>query len=345
MGDALLKTRGGSADSRLVAFLRSRIRSADVAAAITAAALAALVAAPEAVPSEHFADHNVRRPTLKVDAKGRALVEYTTEKGVRRHVLVWGAINSNHPSPDVKQVRFKYDFTGGVATEKRAIWRRFGDRCRAYDGPPLAYLVAACKAPDGSYWALQSWQRRLPLLGFAPWLDLHDNWELHVSHWRGELPMLEAYVNWTYGFTWQGIFGRLTYEGRPVHGFRSTIEGDPRDRYSRNVYIDTLNSVYGQGWKRESGILTHKGTGAFCHSFVPQKPFPGYPNQDLRPPAPGERYRVSVMGPGVMPVLMWEGSGLPSFNAGDPEHVRIEAEANAAFDRVMAGDRICRHER
>jgi hypothetical protein len=51
------------------------------------------------------------------------------------------------------------------------------------------------------------------------------------------------------------------------------------------------------------------------------------------------------MGPGVTPVLMWEGPGLPSFNGGDPNHTAAEAEANAAFDRVMAGDRICRNER
>jgi hypothetical protein len=311
---------------------------------VVATAFAAVLPSPVAA-SEQFADHNVRRPTLKVDAKGRALVEYTTEFGLRRHVLVWGAINANPPRQDVKQVRFKYDFTGGVATFKRAVWRKFVNACRPYDGPKLAYFVAGCRARDGSYWALQTWQRRLPLLGFAPWLDIQDNWELHVSHWQGPLPVLEAYVNWTYGFTWQGVFGRLTYEGHPVHGFRSTNEGNPRDRYSRNVYIDTLNSSYGVGWKRESGILTHKQTGTFCHSFVPQKPFPGYPNQDMRPAAPGERYRITVMGPGVTPVLMWEGAGLPRYNAADPDHVRIEAEANATFDRVMSGDRLCARER
>jgi hypothetical protein len=311
---------------------------------VVASALAAFVPSPAAA-SEHFADHNVRRPTLKVDAKGRALVEYTTEQGLRRHVLVWGAVNANHPSLDMRQVRFKYDFTGGVATYARALWRRFANACKPYDGPALAYFVAGCKAPDGSYWALQTWQRRLPLLGFAPWLDVQDNWELHVSHWKGPLPVLEAHVNWTYGFTWQGVFGRLSYDGRPVHGFLSTNEGNPRDRYSRNVYIDTLNSAYGTGWKRESGILTHKNTGAFCHSFVPQKPFPGYPNHDLRPPGAGERYRISVMGPGVTPVLTWEGAGLPRYNPANPDHVRTEVEANATFDRVMAGDRICRNER
>ena len=136
-------------------------------------------------------------------------------------------------------------------------------------------LVAACKAPDGSYWAVQRWQRRLPLLGFDPWLPRQSAFELHVSHWSGPLPVLEAYPNWTYKGAWQGVFGRYTYLGSPVYGFGATAKGIPKDGYGRNLYIDTLNSAYGPGWKRESGILTHKGTGTFCHSFVPQRPFAG----------------------------------------------------------------------
>ena len=312
---------------------------------LPALAVIVLALASPAAASEQFADMNLRNTTLKVDKKGRALVEYTTEQGLRRHVLVWGAINANAPSESVNQVRFKKDFTGGVASVKKAIWRRFPNACRRYDGPTLAYFVAACKAPDGSYWALQTWQRRLPLLGFDPWLPIQDDYELHVSHWSGPLPVLEVYVNWTYGLQFQGVFGKLSYLGLPVFGFSSSREGNPRDRYSRNVYIDTFNSVYGPGWRRESGILTHQRTGTFCHSFVPQSSFPGYPSQDRRPAAPGERYRVSVMGPGVTPVLSWEGAGLPPFNGTNVAHVASENQVNAAFDRVMATDRICSRER
>jgi hypothetical protein len=200
-------------------------------------------------------------------------------------------------------------------------------------------LVAACKAPDGSYWAVQAWQRRLPLLGFDPWLPHHTNWELHLSHWSGELPVLEVYPNWTYGGRWQGVFGRYSYLGVGVYGFGSNAKGVPKDKYGRNLYIDTLNSAYGPGWKRESGILTHRGTGTFCHSFVPQRPFAGYPSQELRPPAAGERYRITVGGPGVLPVMQVEVPGLS-----DADRAR-DAELNAIFDRVMAEDRICAPER
>jgi len=178
-----------------------------------------------------------------------------------------------------------------------------------------------------------------PLLGFDPWLPRHTAWELHLSHWSGELPVLEVYRHFTYGGQFHGLFGRFTYLGAPVHGFSVNKVGNPYDRYARNVYTDTFNSAYGPGWKRESGILTHKGTGTFCHSFVPQRPFPGYPSTATRPAAPGERYRATVMGPGVTPVVQWEGPGLTAADRA------LQSSTRAIFDRVMAGDRVCASER
>ena len=40
--------------------------------------------------------------------------------------------------------------------------------CPKYTGPALAWSVAACTAPDGSYWAVQEWQRQLPDYGVTP---------------------------------------------------------------------------------------------------------------------------------------------------------------------------------
>jgi hypothetical protein len=310
------------------------------------AALAAVALPGTAQASESLPDFNVSKPTLKVNRKGQALVEYTTQRGVRRHVFVWGAVNAVvPPRPTVRQARFRYDFAGGWGIARKQLWRTFRNGCRKYDGPPLPAFVAGCKAPDGSYWALQSWQRRLPLLGFDPWLPVHTAWELHVSHWSTELPVLDAHVNWTYGVSQVGVFGRYTYLGHPVYGFSTSSAGNPRDRYARNVYIDTLNSSYGRGWRRESGILTHRNTGTFCHSFVAgQRPFAGYPSQAPRPSSRGDRYRITVMGPGVTPVVMWESEGLPAYD-GSSVHQTLEARANAAFDRIMAGDRICAKER
>ena len=304
------------------------------------AIIACVVAAP-ALASEALTDTNVTFKSLAVNAKGEAVVSYARSNGQLRHVLAWGAINANAPvDPSVRQVRFKWDYAGGWGTYRNAsYWKRVKNACAPYDGPELPYLVAACKAPDGTYWALQSWQRGLPLLGFDPWKPSQTAYELHLSHWSGDLPKLEVYAHWTYGGSWQGLFGRLTYGGSAVHGFGSTGDGNPRDRYGRNVYIDTFNSVYGAGWRRESGILVHKPTGTFCHSFVAQRPFPGYPSQEQRPPAPGEQYRVTVMGPGVTPVVAWEGRGLTSADRASA------ASITAVFDEIMAGDARCAGER
>jgi hypothetical protein len=301
-----------------------------------AATAVAVVTSSVASASEPLQDANVAFVSLQVNGKGEALVTYRRSSGTMRRVLAWGAINARTPSAETRQVRFRWDYAGGWGKYRKGkYWQRFRNRCQPYDGPKLAMFVAGCKAPDGSYWALQAWQRRLPLLGFDPWLPHHTNWELHLSHWSGELPLLEAYPNWTYSGRWQGVFGRYSYQGVGVYGFGANAKGVPTDKYGRNLYVDTLNSAYGPGWKRESGILTHRGTGTFCHSFVPQRPFAGYPSQEVRPPAAGERYRITVGGPGVTPVMQVELAGLT-----DGDRARVD-EFNGIFVRLMAEDRIC----
>jgi hypothetical protein len=300
----------------------------------------ALLAPAAGLGSSRLADVDVLQPTLQVDGAGHALVEYTLPSGAHRHVFVWGATDALTPEAGVRQVRLRFDYAGGYRLfhDGRA-WARLRNVCRAYDGPRLAYFVAGCTAPDGSYWALQAWQRNLPLLGFAPWLPSQAATELHVSHWRGPLAELEVHTNWTYGGGFVGLFGRLMYAGAAVHGFGATSGGNPHDAYGRNAYIDTFDSAYGPGWARDAGILLHSPTGTFCHSFVPQRPGPGYPSTALRPAAPGTRFRVTVVGPGVTPDVEWEGDGLGRYDRA------ADARANAIFDTLMAGDARCAPER
>ena len=167
--------------------------------------------------------------------------------------------------------------------------------------------------------------------GLDPFLPGQAAIELHVSHWSGPLPVLEVSPNWTYGGTLQGLFGRLTYRGEAVHGFR-TPSPTRRDPYARFVYIDTFNSVYGPGWKRDTGIVTHQRNGAFCYSFVAQVPPPGYPSSEPRGPGNGERHRVTVMGPGVTPVVRWEGRGLRHYDAAS------DRVFNRRFDRLVGDE-------
>jgi len=99
------------------------------------------------------------------------------------------------------------------------------------------------------------------------------------------------------------FFGQLTYGGAPVHGFH-TVQGTgaPADRYGRSLYIDTLDSAYGNGWKRETSIVVRKPTGVFCYSFWPTNDV-SLPDHPSRPAGNGSAYRLEVLGPGVTPNL------------------------------------------
>ena len=174
--------------------------------------------------------------------------------------------------------------------------------------------------------------------GFPAFQPAHMKWELHVSHWTGPLATLQVSPNWTYGGRWQGLFGRLLYLGRPVHGWK-TPSPTKRGAYARFVYIDTLNSAWGRGWKRAAAKVTHNPNGGFCFSFVPDRPPPGYPSRAVRPPGHGDRHRVTVMGPGVTPVVQWEAPGLGPYNA------ERDRAFNSLFDSFLAGDSACADER
>jgi hypothetical protein len=294
-----------------------------------------------AMASTMFGDADVRDVSLKVNAAGVALVEYRTQSGRERHVLVWGAINAlAHPTdqPSAQQ-KFRIDYSGGwKSRQDSSYWRKFENVCRSYDGPALPLLVAACRAPDGSYWALQSWQRNLPMRGFEPWTEAQRAHELHVSHWSGPLPVLEVYGHWTYGRTKQGFFGRLTYRDEPVYGTRSP-SARVADPWARNVYIDTYNSDFGPGWRHDTAITTHSGSGGFCYTFVAQAPPSGYPSEEPKGNGLGEKYRVTVMGPGVTPVVQWEGTTLAR---SDPDG---QSEAAQRFEQILGNDEHCAPER
>jgi hypothetical protein len=136
----------------------------------------------------------------------------------------------------------------------------------------------------------------------------------------------------------QGLFGRLTYQGKPVHGFKTPRRGTS-DRNARYVYIDTYNSAYGPGWKREGAKVTHVGSGGFCYSFAPlSQPPPGYPSVPKVSGA-GERHRVTAMGPGVTPDVVWEGPALGSYDAG------ADRVFNELFDTILGSDKACAAER
>ena len=272
-------------------------------------AIAAAVFATPASASQ-LIDRNARNVKLEVGRDGKALLTYRAHGRIWR-VRAWGAINARHPNPRIPQIQFRIRRDG----------RRITNVCRRYDGPPLAWLVTACSAPDGSHWAVQRFRRK-------------GTWALHLSHWNTPLASLEAWADWSWNGRFHHLFGRLTYLGRPVHGFRTTRTGARLDKYGRLVYVDTLSSAYGRGWRRENSFVTHKPTGVFCYTFRPR--------HGRRHAGHGRRYRLTIEGPGVTPDVMRYLDGLPRYNPRNPDDVRHEQAMNALQDQVTAGDRLCR---
>jgi len=297
-------------------------------------ALASAVLAPGAGASQVISTSTVTGLTLGVNTKGEALLTYT-QGGKVVHVLAWGAINAIPPTPTGKQVAFQLDYSGGFdkyynqdaavqqlrkeftkirytpgylanpVTKKLQqasqfasnYWKTGGFSCGKYDGPALAWAVTACKAQDGTYWAVQSWQRDLPDYGVAP-TATQASWEVHLAHWKGPLPELTISTDWAWN-QWDHIYGTYTYDGAPVYGFKSTAVGAPLDTFGRNLYLDSFSSDYGTpGWARVNSWLTHNPEGSWCYGL--------YPHGAGNHTGDGTKYRLTIIGPGLTPDIMTE---------------------------------------
>lgn len=287
--------------------------------------MAALLLLPCVSPADasQLIDRNASNVTLAINGKHEAIVSYTVAGGVK-HVLAWGASDAIPPTRTRKQVAFKLDYSGGWGKyHVQRYWLRFNGVCLPYDGPALTWEVTACKAPDGSYWALQAWQRDLPNYGVPP-KPAQAVWELRLSHWHGQLPALKITTNWAYR-KFDHLFGTYTYGGVPVYGFAATSAGVPLDSFGRNIYIDTHNSAYGPGWKRENSFLAHRAKGSFCYGFYPH---------GRHPSGHGDQYRATVEGPGVAPDVSWEAATPGPYNANAD---------SAANDQIrQLGDASCK---
>jgi hypothetical protein len=269
-------------------------------------------------------DRNATGIRLEVSRSGYALLTYRAA-GKLRHVLAFGATDAIAPVPGRRQVAFQLDYSGGWGTFRRDVWKTFKDTCQPYDGPELAWFVTGCRAPDGSYWALQSWQRELPDYGLTPSAQ-QASWELRLSHWTTALPVLTVRFGWAYR-RYQQIYGTLTYRDAPVFGFHSTSGGAPLDTFGRNVYVDTYDSAYGSGWHRENSFLVHRNTGGFCYGFYPH---------GGRPSGRGTRYRATVIGPGVTPDVTWLSPAPGSYDR------TRDQSANRDMQSLLRGDSLCR---
>ena len=289
-------------------------RAAFVLAVLAALAALAALAVPAGAGASQLIDRDATGVTLKVNAQGEALIGYRA-RGKIRHVLAWGAVNALAPTKARDQVAFRLDYAGGWGKYKKDLSPSFKNVCRPYTGPALAWQATACTAPDGSYWALQTWRRLLANYGgtTAPA-------ELYLSHWSGELPVLTITTDWAYR-KYDHLFGTFVYGDTPVYGFASTRAGVPLDTFGRNLYLDTFDSTYGEGWRRENSFLTHTGTGSFCYGFYPH---------GSNPVGNGSKYRATIIGPGVTPLIMWQGVPAGPFDAA--RHLEFADQIRALND-------------
>ena len=318
------------------------------------ACIAVLLIAPAGAYASQMIDRNATHVSIAVNSQNRAVVSYI-RGGKWHHVLVWGAVNALPPSKAHKQVKFKVDYSGGYGSFGSGYWKQVVKHnvCGGYTGPSLHWLVVACTMPNGQNWAVQSWQRSLPNSGEKPPTSLQSAHELHVSHWSGPLPILWLKWDWVYGGNYQHLYGKFSYRGAAVHGFGATAKGSPTDTYGRNIYVDTLDpsgwkTGYRQagGWMRFNSFLAHNPHGNFCAGL--------FGNMFGRgPKANGREYRASAMGPGVTPIVYWQGpppgtygpGGFPTRSDGQPNYNAMPTYAANPFHQYSkAYDQTFTHE-
>jgi hypothetical protein len=208
---------------------------------------------------------NPVRVTLRVDAGGNAEVGWTTG-GVRRYVLV----------PP----------RGRVFPGRRLSGR---DVSRPYSGLRLPFQRVLRRTRDGRLWAVQAWRAGRPAV------------DVRLSRWRGK-PMDVTLQVLFPGPTLGRLFGRATFQGRPVTGWSRTPAGR---RFRHFAYLDCFGCpAAGAGqWTRMLGVPTRED-GSF--SVL------------LRPQWVGARYRATVTGPNRGTTLAPDGSAVAEQVPGPP---------------------------
>jgi hypothetical protein len=308
------------------------------------AAVAAALFAPNALASQLVA-RNAKYPSIAVAIhNGTEVASVAYEQGGAWHrVLVWGATNATAPKRGAHQVHFAMSYSGHTPSVTWK-WVKKHNTCTTYTGPALAWGVAnpggrwecdITKNGVTSFWALQVWQRELPD-GGQPANPTQRSYELQVSHWTGDLPVLWLKWDWIYNGRYDHLYGKMTYDGNAVYGFGSSTTGNPTDSFGRNIYVDTQSPPWYSGyrqagdWYRWNGFLTKRPLGNFCAGV--------YSNQYGRSvPGKGKEYRATAMGPGVTPIVMWHG-GPPGdyqpFPSGSPMNFSSTAAADNNFARA-----------
>ena len=127
-------------------------------------------------------------------------------------------------------------------------------------------------------------------VGFAGYPDL-----LAATRWSKFSP--GGYQGYLKGKHFQTLYGSFTYGGAGVWG-PGDRGGNPTNQFGRNIYIDTFNSDFGDGWRRVVGVLSQQPNGSYCYEFSPK----GGANGGSRgKTGAGTTYTVTAQGPGIAP--------------------------------------------
>ena len=239
-----------------------------------------------------------------------------------QHPLCLGRDQCAPAVEDGQAGHFKIDYSGGWGSFGKPIWKTIKNTCAPVRRPGSSVARRGCKAPDGS------------LLGAAGLAadasePRHDAVEARASASgsstspTGAASSRDRRLHST-GFT-AGVPPSLrAFTYRATRSWlQDTPRGAPLDSYGRNVYLDTFNSAYGDGWRRENSFLVHNPSGNFCYGFYMHDRYPGYPAARDGRRATG-RSTASRMGPGVTPVVGSEprARGLRPLQLGAGRHTR-----------------------
>ena len=206
--------------------------------------------------ASHLITRNATDVRLQASRDGKALVSYRAG-GSSRNVLAWGAINAHASKSGKPQVEFVIDYSGPSSDRERVCPCAPAGRLArdSVSRPGRLVLGAAELAADGA--KLRNVRRPgTGDLGVAP-IALVGAVAAPRHPLRLDLQPLPPAL-------------RASDVSRaPRLRLQRDAGGVPLDDYGRNVYVDTLDSAYGKGWRRENSFLTHEPTGGFCYGFYP----------------------------------------------------------------------------
>ena len=151
-------------------------------------------------------------------------------------------------------------------------------------------------------------------------------WELRLSHWTGELPVLEIETDWAW-HQWDHLFGTFTLRERP--GLRLPVDVGRRaarhlrpERLRRHVRLGLRHGLEA----REQLPDAHR---------APARSVTRSTRTARHPAGKGTQYRATVEGPGVTPDVMWQGDPAGAYD----KALDLETNARSRSSAIVSAAR------